>query len=103
MSRERGATRARVIEYEILTWADSERISALAGQSHSQLRVVPEVAVLRGVDEAGQKLTFLGDAAHTREILRTGAASDPGGTLLSVDKFPVVRPGWPFRLAGKAS
>jgi hypothetical protein len=85
----------RVIEYEILTWAESRRITVLKMPVKP---VGPEIGVLRCVDPGGQKLTFNGSATVARRLVASGRASDPGGVELTKDKFPIVRDGWPGRI-----
>lgn len=88
----------RIIEYEILSPADSARLPFLAKQPAKKINELYEVGVLRCVDRAGQKLTYVGDGRYTRRLVITGVAGDPAGVDLPENKFPIIRLGWPDRL-----
>jgi hypothetical protein len=53
-----------------------------------------QVAVLRCVDDHGDRLTAFGDSDHLRRLLDSGEASDPAGMALFRETFPVVLEGW---------
>jgi hypothetical protein len=46
----------------------------------------------------GRKVTFVGDAYATEELVSSGAASKPAGIAISKKDFPVMLEGWPYRL-----
>ncbi len=89
-----GPTHVRAIEYRILNRQEFVAAGLATRRSGRQLASLPEIAVMKCVDQAGQKKTVLGDATHLRHLLETGVASDPEGMDLSQPKFPVVLDGW---------
>jgi hypothetical protein len=85
----------RTIEYEIVSRSEAERIGPPVVDAQPQLSTMAQVAVLRCVDDRGQKLTAVGDATQLRSLLASGAASDPSGMALQEQHFPVIVSGWP--------
>lgn len=87
-------TRVRAIEYEI--WRRDEAIERgiALEEADDHPDGIDEVAVLKCVDDRGQKLTAVGDVTHLRGLLASGEARDPAGMTLSPPAFPVVLPGW---------
>jgi len=90
----RPGTTVRAIEYEILPRSKATGIG-LSADVERDLGHLAQVAVLRCVDDHGDKLTALGDAEHLRTLLESGEASDPSGMKLLRRAFPVVIRGWP--------
>ena len=87
------ARRVRAIEYEI--WQREEAVKrGLVSEEADRLEGLQEVAVLKCVDDRGQKLTAFGDVKHLRGLLETGEARDPAGMTLSPPAFPLVLSGW---------
>jgi hypothetical protein len=85
----------RPIEYEIVPRNDADKVSrSMAAIITKTLGVVSEVAVLRCVDDKGEKLTAVGDADHFRKLLENGTARNPDGISLTTRKFPLVLLGW---------
>jgi hypothetical protein len=88
-----GAT-VRAIEYEMVTVSRAVRMSLAARQVKEHLGNASEVAVLRCVNDHGERLTAFGDSDHLRRLLKSGEASDPAGMTLRRETFPVVLEGW---------
>lgn len=88
-----GAVRA--IEYEVMDKEQATR-NGLTGASLASggLQAIPELGVLRCVDHQGKKVTLVGQAAHVRNLVASGKASDPSGMTLNEQSFPVVVNGW---------
>lgn len=84
----------RPIEYEIVPRSQAASIGLGSDTVARYLSFVDEVAVLRCVDDDGEKLTAVGYADHLRTLLRSGEASDPAGMKLLKSGFPVVVSGW---------
>jgi hypothetical protein len=62
------------------------------------LGAAPQVGFIRCVTDQGRKVTFASGAKATKQLIRSGAASDPNGVVISKDDFPVMLEGWPYRL-----
>ena len=88
----------RIIEYQIVLWADLSTMGNFQSLAQDALGSVAEVGILRCVTEDDRRLTFLGDAAATQELVRSGAASNPDGVALAKKLFPIMLAGWPHRL-----
>lgn len=88
-------TTVRAIEYEILPKGKATSIGLSIDAVEKYLGSLTQVAVLRCVDDRGEKLTALGDAAYLRDLLASGEASNPAGMMLMRRGFPVVIRGWP--------
>jgi hypothetical protein len=88
-----GAVRA--IEYEIMDKEQATR-NGLTGTSleAGELQAMPELGVLRCVDHQGKKVTLVGHAAHVRNLVASGKASDPSGMTPNEQSFRVVVNGW---------
>jgi hypothetical protein len=95
------ADKVRVIEYEIVAWADLQLMGSLAALVEERMGVVPEVGVLRCTARGTTKLTFIGTAAATRALVASGQAGDPSGLLLPKKDFPVMLEGWPNGLGAR--
>ena len=59
---------------------------------------VYQVGILRCATEAGTKMTLVGDAVATKELVRSGAASDPTEIAALKNHFPVILRDWPYRI-----
>jgi hypothetical protein len=81
----------RPIDYEVVPRSGAARIGLA---SDAQLGSMTEVAILRCVDERGEKLTTVCDPDHLRRLLKNGEASEPSGITLPRQLFPVVLRGW---------
>ena len=81
----------RPIEYEVVPRSEAASIG-LTPDVH--LGTMTEMAVLRCVDDRGEKLTTVCDAKHLRILLKSGEASQPSGIKLPEQEFPVVLRGW---------
>jgi hypothetical protein len=81
----------RPIDYEVVPRSGAARIGLV---SDVHLGTMTEVAVLRCVNERGEKLTTVCDADHLRRLLKSGEASEPSGMPLPRRLFPVVLRGW---------
>jgi hypothetical protein len=92
------SVRTRVIEYQVLSWADLDGMGDLQVQLKEAMGVAPRVGILRCVTANGRKVTFAGGANATKEVVRSGAASHPQGIAVANKDFPVVLEGWPFRI-----
>jgi hypothetical protein len=79
----------RAVEYELVPRSQATRIGLTP-----DINVGTDVAVLRCVDDRGEKLTTFCDAQHMRTLVRSGQASEPGGMALSHQEFPIVLKGW---------
>ena len=82
----------RPIQYEIVS--GRALTGRLARAVQERLGAKDAVAVVHVVDHAGANFTAVGDVDHLLHLIATGAASDPGGTVLRRRKFPVLLPGW---------
>jgi hypothetical protein len=87
----------RIIEYQVLSWADLDGMGDIQVQLKEAMGVRSHVGILRCAAEGGEKVTLLGDAAATSELVRSGAASDPEGVTISKLAYPVSIEGWPYR------
>jgi len=87
----------RVIEYQVVAWADLDRMGDLQARLKETLGVTPEVGILRCATKDGSRMTFAGNAAATRELVRSGAAANPDGIAISKVAYPVFLKGWPHR------
>jgi len=81
----------RAIEYEVVPRSEAAFIGV---SPHVFVKSMTEIAVLRCVDDSGEKVTTVCDAQHLRHLLRSGEASEPNGMTLPRSVFPVVLPGW---------
>ena len=90
----------RVIEYQVLPWADLDGMGDLPVMLKNAMGESPQVGILRCVTRSGRKVTFAGDADATNVLVKTGQASNPAGALIAKREFPVMMEGWPFRTAG---
>jgi hypothetical protein len=87
-------TTVRAIDYEVVP-RDKARTFGLSTDAIDKcLGSLTKVAVLRCVDDTGEKITALGDSEALRELLDSGEASDPAGMKLMRRAFPVVIRGW---------
>jgi hypothetical protein len=87
----------RIIEYEILYWTDLEQMGDLAELLRTDLEPGSEVGILRCVANPDRKVTFVGRAAATRELVASVGAGSPKGIALLKKDFPVMLEGWPYR------
>jgi hypothetical protein len=88
-------TTVRAIDYEVVSRDKAKTIGGLSVAAvEKYLGTLSKVAVLRCVDDHGEKLTAVGDARHLKELLDSGEASDPAGMKLRRQDFPVVIRGW---------
>jgi hypothetical protein len=87
----------RIIEYQVLSWTDLDEMGDLQLQLKDALGETSHVGILRCVAKHGRKVTFAGDPAATRELVRSGAAGDPDGIAISKTAYPVMLEGWPHR------
>jgi hypothetical protein len=92
------SVRTRVIEYQVLSWADLDGMGDLQGQLKKAMGVAPSIGILRCVTASGRKVTLAGGAKATKEVVRSGAASHPDGIAVANKDFPVLLEGWPFRI-----
>ena len=83
----------RPIEYEIMPRSDAARVE-LPDIAAQHVRAMRQVALVRCVDEQGEKLTAIGDAEHLHELLASGEAGNPAGIKLAKQGFPVLVRGW---------
>jgi hypothetical protein len=67
-------------------------------QLKQALGATPQVGIIRCVTKHGKKVTFASTAKTTRQLIKSGAASDPHGITISKKDFPVMFEGWPYRL-----
>ncbi len=95
------ADKVRIIEYEIVAWADLLLMGSLAAIVEGKMGVVPEVGVLRCTARGLTKVTFIGQSAATRALVASGKAADPSGLLLPKKDFPVMMEGWPNGLGAR--
>ena len=87
-----------VIEYEIIPWSDLDGMGDLYVQLKEALGPTPQVGIIRCVTKHGQKVTFASCGRATRELIKSGSASNPNGIAISKKNFPVMLDGWPYRL-----
>jgi hypothetical protein len=92
------SVRTRVIEYQVLSWADLDGMGDLQVQLKKAMGVAASVGILRCVTANGRKVTLAGGAKATKEVVRSGAASHPDGIAVANKDFPVLLEGWPFRI-----
>jgi hypothetical protein len=92
------ADAVRVIEYEVLAWTDLSRMGDVPTLLREAIGEVPHVGILRCVTMDGRRVTFIGDADATAELVRSGAAGNPAGARIPKKAFPVMLEGWPHRL-----
>jgi hypothetical protein len=90
------ADKIRVIEYEVLLW-DDQRMEKLADLVKEKMGILGEVGILRCTVRASTKITLVGTAEATRELVASGKASKPGGVVISKEEFPIMIKGWPYR------
>ena len=95
------ADKVRIIEYEIVAWADLCLMGSLAAIVEEKMGVVPDVGVLRCTVRGMTKLTFIGKSAATRALVASGKAGDPSGVPLPKKDFPVMLEGWPNGLGAR--
>jgi hypothetical protein len=84
----------RAVEYEIVPRDVAESLGLAPTEVTRRLGEHPQVAVLRCVDDVGQKMTAVGDPDHLRRLLASGQASDREGMPLMRSHWPVVLRGW---------
>lgn len=89
--------RARIIEYQVLSWSDLDGMGYLQVQLKDAIGVTSHVGILRCVTGDGNKVTFAGSAAATIDLVSSGAASNPAGIAISRSVYPVLIEGWPYR------
>jgi hypothetical protein len=87
----------RVIEYEILTWEEFALMETIAVAVREALGECPDVGILRCTASEDAKITFVGTASATRELIMGGRASRPDGLMIPKADFPVMLTGWPYR------
>jgi hypothetical protein len=87
----------RIIEYEVVPWAGLSGMGDLPTLVTDAMGAVSHVGILRCITDGGRKVTFVGQADATVELVRSGAASNPNGVNLSKKSFPVMLEGWPYR------
>ena len=92
------ATTTRVIEYEIISWSDLDAMGDLPMRLKGALGDAHQVGLLRCVTARGSKVTFASSAKATKELIKSGAASNPKEIAISKKDFPVMLDGWPYRL-----
>jgi hypothetical protein len=88
----------RIIEYEVVHWSDLDAMGTLSTVLADALTIGSSIGFLRCVDDHGRKVTFAGGADATKQLVASGAASQPAGISLSKKDFPVMLEGWPHRL-----
>jgi hypothetical protein len=88
----------RIIEYEIVAWTDLDRMGDLSSLLSDVMKIGSYVGILRCTADNGRKVTFLGDAGATSQLVSSGAASNPTGVAIAKKDFPVMVEGWPYRL-----
>jgi hypothetical protein len=88
----------RIIEYQIVSWADLSTMGNFSRLVEDAMGTVAEVGILRCVTQDGRRLTFVGEAAATEELVKSGAASNPEGISIAKKPFPIMLAGWPHRL-----
>jgi hypothetical protein len=89
---------ARIIEYEIVDWDELVKMGDLPILLGESMPAGSLVGILRCVTTNHRKVTFAGDAAAARQLIASGAASNPRGIQISKKEFPVMLVGWPYRL-----
>jgi hypothetical protein len=87
----------RVIEYQVLPWAELDRLGDVQQHVKEAMGVAPDVGILRCVTKDGRKVTFVGDANSTNDLVASGAASNPQGFAIAKRDFPLLEE-WPFRI-----
>jgi hypothetical protein len=87
-----------VIEYEIISWADVDGMGDLAVRLKETMGGAPQVGIIRCVTNDGHKVTFASCAKATKELVKSGVASNPDGIAIPKKAFPVMLEGWPYRL-----
>jgi hypothetical protein len=87
-----------VIEYEIISWADLDGMGDLAVRLKEAMGRAPQVGIIRCASKDGHKVTFASCAKATKELVKSGAASNPDGIAIPENVFPVMLAGWPYRL-----
>ena len=75
--------------------AEGSDLSSLLSDS---LKIGSYVGILRCTADDGRKVTFLGHAGATSQLVGSGAASSPTGIAIAKKDFPVMLEGWPYRL-----
>jgi hypothetical protein len=84
----------RPIDYDFMSLDEAASMGLLTPGSVRRGGTRSTLAVVRCVDERGERLTAIGVARHFRALLASGEASEPCGVVLSKKEFPVVLPGW---------
>jgi hypothetical protein len=84
----------RAIDYEIVSLDEATSMGLVTPAAFQPIGNWAQLAVVRCVDDSGEKLTAIGVDGHFRDLLASGDASDPRGMVLSKRGFPVVLPGW---------
>ncbi len=88
--------KVRVIEYDFLVWEDLEQ-EGFAEMVKEKLGSVAEVGVLRCTIRTSTRVTLVGRAEVTRDLIASGRASRRGGLTIAKADFPIVLKGWPKR------
>jgi hypothetical protein len=87
--------RVRAVEYEVLP---RHLVSAMTGLSayHVERRLgwMPEVALVKCVDDRGVKLTALGDSQSLSELVPDPGSDESRQIALAASRWPVVIRGW---------
>jgi hypothetical protein len=80
----------RAIEYEVVFSSQAARMGFMGANEDPQ----GQVAVLRCVNDRGEKLTAFGDPEHLIALLASGEIRDPAGMRLTRPGFQFVARGW---------
>jgi hypothetical protein len=87
----------RVIEYEILKWEEFALMETIAEAVRETLGEGSDVGILRCTAPEAAKITFVGTASATRDLIASGRASWPDGLMIPKADFPVMLVGWSYR------
>lgn len=83
-------TKVRAIEYENVP---TERVGSIGSSAETvltHLRTLANLAILRGVDDRGEKFTAVGDPEYLQALLASGEAGSPAGMKLQERRVPVI-------------
>jgi hypothetical protein len=87
--------RVRAVEYEVLP---RNLVSATTGLSayHVERRLgwIPDVALVKCVDDHGTRFTALGDSQSLGELVASSDSGDSREIALAANQWPVVIRGW---------
>jgi hypothetical protein len=86
--------RVKPIDYEVLPRAKASLIGLRPEHVEQHLGDLSEMAVLRCVDDRGEKLTAVGHPGQLREVLASGEDGVRQGVTLDQPRWPVVLRGW---------